>query len=414
MSIDVLYEIPSYSDDVLWTKFVSAIKALNVAPNSGKISISALSNSWNIPPDADPSSSDISPLIAARLHLISSISCTFSGLAVSIARQPKQPFAELKLTFNQQNQQPNPIRFAPVLPQFLELLGAQDPSTRVAPLLATNSQQVFAALEGKLDQLANKAADLTSRFAEDYRKQTVANDSLLKKRLDEVNQSLDDGRAAIREKEEALAEREKKLDDRAAKHLRRELRNTLKERIKESVKDFSVTSETRNARWFVNTLLGIFVTALLAFGIRTAEDLSTVVTGDFHPSQLAVAVLHWLGFALLLSGTMFFWVRWQMQWAAKRAHEEMTLRRMELDVDRSNWIIEMALEWHAEGAGPLPTDLLSQLSTGLFTTDIKVETIPTPSEQLSALLTSGVRDLKLRVGDGEITLGPKELSRFQQ
>src|SRR5262249_52895038 len=56
------------------------------------------------------------------------------------------------------------------------------------------------------------------------------------------------------------------------------------------------------------------------------------------------------------------------QWFQKHADEEFRLKRLDLDIDRANWLVELALEWKNITKSEIPPELIDKLSRSLFAT----------------------------------------------
>lgn len=52
------------------------------------------------------------------------------------------------------------------------------------------------------------------------------------------------------------------------------------------------------------------------------------------------------------------------RWA--HADEEFRLKRLELDIDRASWLVEMLLEWSEEKDGAVRREIVEALARGLF------------------------------------------------
>lgn len=201
--------------------------------------------------------------------------------------------------------------------------------------------------------------------------------------------------SVLAEKLAQIAEREKQLDDRHARHARRESVQRIKQVISSRAKSFSLTEDTRRKRLPIH---GIFVALLV---------LSAVVVGVglFRPpDDTETGALLWLHVLRVPAGIMgfafaaVFYIRWNDHWFRQHADEEFQLRRLELDVDRASWVTELALEYRDE-KGDVPAELLDRLSAGLFSPYV-TQAVKHPSQDLLSAILGASTSLKLALPGG--------------
>ena len=85
---------------------------------------------------------------------------------------------------------------------------------------------------------------------------------------------------------------------------------------------------------------------------------------------------------MMLTVMVVFYIKWIDRWAQIHANEEFRLKRLDLDIDRSSWIVEVALEWQEEKGGAIPQELLDKLTHNLFAYSQNEETIRHPYEDI--------------------------------
>ncbi|MBA2434065.1 MAG: hypothetical protein H0V54_03085 [Chthoniobacterales bacterium] len=116
-----------------------------------------------------------------------------------------------------------------------------------------------------------------------------------------------------------------------------------------------------------------------------------------------------------LIATIVFYIRWNDRWFRSHADEEFRLKRLDLDVDRASWVVEMALEWKDEEGKQIPSGLLDRLTTNLFKIDDPGEQVRHPTEDLASALLGASSALKLQIpGVGEASLNRKGIREFQK
>lgn len=209
-------------------------------------------------------------------------------------------------------------------------------------------------------------------------------------------------------REGKLKEREQKLDDLSNTDARRKLHQELKKALKERSAKFSLTSETERKRRpihmaFIALLATIFMMGLYYFTqeATSGETLSVV------------SVLRLAGSAAAFLVAMLFYIRWQERWAQAHADEEFRLKRLDLDIDRASWFVEMMLEWKEEKGAEIPGALVDTLARGLFEQSSDREPTRHPSEDLAAALFSAASGIRVNVpGLGEVNLDRKSLHKF--
>ena len=131
-----------------------------------------------------------------------------------------------------------------------------------------------------------------------------------------------------------------------------------------------------------------------------------------HPARLTRRIL---GVSLVVA--VIFYIHWNDRWAQVHADEEFRLKRLDLDIDRASWIVEMAMEWQAENKNELPKDLLDKLSSNLFSDREAVGITEHPYEEIIKLLLNVSAEAKIPIpGGGEVRIdkqGMKSLAKSQ-
>ena len=224
-------------------------------------------------------------------------------------------------------------------------------------------------------------------------------------REDETQRRLAERAAELAAREDALAQAKRELDDRSSTHARRKLREDLLAAIRKSTSNFHLSESTAKKRWpaqaaFVLAGGALLTAAALSFW-RSETDPTWIPLARF-----GVSALSFLGLAV-------FYIRWQDGWAQAHAQEEFTQRRLELDVDRASWVVEVGLEWKDEKGTPMPPELLDRLTSNLFQVSADQASVRHPSQDIAAALFQSAASARIGIpGLGEVTLDRPGMKRF--
>ena len=203
----------------------------------------------------------------------------------------------------------------------------------------------------RLESLTQKLVKETHDYRLRLDQEVVEHKRSLAASFDETKQELQathERRSAdLLAQEQNLESRRQELDDRSARHARREQSQALQEKIAERSVQFGLTADTRKKRWPIH---GIFVLLLAMSGGIVARSL-------LFPQAPEQDVLFWLEAARLPLGvlgfglTAVFYIRWNDRWFRQHADQELRLQQLALDVDRAGYATEMLLEWQESQRG---------------------------------------------------------------
>jgi hypothetical protein len=162
---------------------------------------------------------------------------------------------------------------------------------------------------------------------------------------------------------EELEKRRKALDERDNSQTRRDLQKELKKVLQERNASFSLTRGTEGKMLPIKITCALFIVALA--GVSAWALYKT--TQPLPPGEPYWFGMVRLGLALAaLAWFVVFYVRWQNRWTEAYASEEFRLKRLDLDVDRASWLVEVLMEWRAAGGAEVPQELIARLANGLF------------------------------------------------
>ena len=209
-------------------------------------------------------------------------------------------------------------------------------------------------------------------------------------------------------KERALKKREEELNDRSSTHERRKIRQDFKQQLKDRSSQFSLTRDTQRKRWPVHMLFGML---MIGAGIGVGGFGLPIVSGT---SSDWMATMRFALSVAAFAAAVAWYIRWQDRWSQVHADEEFRLRRLDLDIDRASWLVEMMLEWKEDKGTEIPRELIGGLSRGLFQEDSKTGPVRHPSEELLATLFAASAGIRVNVpGVGEVMLDRKSLRDFK-
>lgn len=264
----------------------------------------------------------------------------------------------------------------------------------------------------RLEEMATRAAENTEahrrKLDELFEERRQKLDAEYQDRIEQLRIESDKKSQALDEKSKALEQREADLEKADNTHARRKLRQDLKSTLKERHTKFTLTRETENKRRPVLlaflALMAVTLAASWYFGWLAAQPAPQGMLPWFPSLRLALSVA---GFA----GATIYFIRWQDRWSQIHAEEEFRLKRLDLDVDRASWLVEVLLEWRGEKGTEIPQELISRLASGLFDPGRTTPSATHPVEDAIASLLASPASLKLRLPGGEVNLDKKAIDR---
>ncbi|MFO0945611.1 MAG: hypothetical protein U1D30_06660 [Planctomycetota bacterium] len=229
---------------------------------------------------------------------------------------------------------------------------------------------------------------------EQFRQKDIELEAKYRDKEAELETKEQNRQAAIKEQWDAIEEQKKELDDRAAKHARRQHYKEIKEKFKSWSESFGVTKGTQGLRRGVSWVTGILAAAFAALAGYFLFQTTSVADN----AQFIVVSVKQVTFTALFVSTVYFLIRFNRQWFEQHADEEFRLKRMELDIDRASWFVEMAFEWREEKGEPIPLELIDRLTRGLFANESRRDSVEPADSLVHALL--GAAHLKLKLPGG--------------
>lgn len=312
----------------------------------------------------------------------------------------------------------NPSLVAPLLASAHKSLKAYERTESTDKLLGDELAEFYRRREQGLLRL-EELTDKIIRQNEEYRQkldeetshlrtQTTTELDAEKKRL---HKEYEDKNAALQEREKNLEERVKDLDDRDSRHARRQIRKDLKDELAQRGKEFTLTDKTRQKR---KPLHALFILLIIVACTFLSINAYYVIIDTSRLADWYVTIRLSLSVAAVAAAIIYY-IRWNDQWFRQHADEEFKLKRLELDVDRASWVVEMAHEWKDEKGTELPESLIERLANNLFEADSKSETVKHPNEDLASALIEASSGLTLNIpGLGEAIIKRRGIKKFKK
>ena len=199
------------------------------------------------------------------------------------------------------------------------------------------------------------------------------------------------------------------IDERENRQARRDIYKEIKAKLEARNQKFELTEGTQNRRrvvfWFT---LGLIFLFLCGFGYCFYTD----VVGDHEHINWA-AIGSQIGFALALIAFASFFIRWNHQWFQKHADEEFKLKHLDLDIDRANWLVELAMEWKNIMKSEIPAELIDKLARSLFVSEETKDMDIHPAETFLSALFGKAGSINVEF-PGKLTMQRSEVGKRQK
>ncbi len=278
-------------------------------------------------------------------------------------------------------------------------------------ILGEETNRHYAAREATILQLDSITQELFKKTA-DYevaaRQRIEREETKLRKTYDDLTKTQSERNDARQTKQDELdlqlAGRQKELEEKAKELDRKENKVKRRESIEALIRkldhdseafELEVTSGTRSKRRLVFGFTLVFIGCLLVLtiGLYIQEEQRGIsATSWIRPTLATIS---------FLLASVFF-LKWLNNWADRHATEEFRLKRMLLDVRRTNLLIEAALEWETETSKAIPDQLLNTLSRNLFSEAGGSADPASPAESLVSLLAHTNANFELKLPAAEL------------
>ncbi len=337
---------------------------------------------------------------------------------LSVYREPKQTYDRCVATYPGDD----PLLSARLLGSARKHLRSFDSTDKFLELIGADNAAYLAKRDENLRKLEELVQSQIERLAE-YSSQVdtralAAQEALAKKAMADraqLQEEFDAKAAELTDRERALTEEKKKLDDNTSKFTRREIYRRLQETLKERANLSPVSKDTEGKRKFLHALFNLLILIPGIVFVRSLWEAASLVSWSGNVLDWARLVrLPIAGIAL--AAAVIFYIRWNDDWVRRRANEEFRLKRLDLDLSRASWLVEMALEWKDEKATSLPPELINPLTRNLFPADEAEDGgVRHPAQDLASKLLGASTELNVNIpGVGGAKLDSKAVRRFNK
>lgn len=380
-------------------------------------------------PVGEDSPEELEKLLAADSSLIESASIPIPGFGISFHRggrgkpaPERSPFFDdISFAFNQQQCKLTEGERLSLITLAARSLGPFDPKRSVGGGLSEEQQQLLSIHSSTLERLESLNEELI-RSSEEFRRKLEGQyqeraDELEEKhqqRTQHLQDEIDKKRKELESRENEMREKLNEIDDRQNTHVRRELRKSIIDEIRSRSEDMSLTKSTSRLRWPIHA---VCIALMLLFGsgaVFYAVELGQLIREDGTSNWALMAILSkQLFLSLSFGATAVFYIRWLNSWFSEHASNEFRLRQLQLDVERASWVVETAFEWKGAEGSTIPNELLEPITKNLFSPEDNIRQDFHPADQLASALLGTASTVKLKVGDSEVNLDGKRLSKVK-
>jgi hypothetical protein len=272
-------------------------------------------------------------------------------------------------------------------------------------------ERSIADLKEQLDKAAGFMLKLAERESETRRKLQEELETAYIKKRDELDQThlkrLLEIDGQFRDKENALAERERLHEERVkdferdeAKLVRRKLLGELQKILKES-ESLRLSPETVSKRTPV--VWGVLAASFLSASLLLCSLWFLIF--DFEKYGWRPAFSFVTG-SFALFGTVIYYLKWSDRWFREHAEAEFAAKRQKADIVQASWLAELVSEWTSQnGQRELPKELLEAYTRNIFRASGPVRETEHPFEQITSLLR---RAQELEFGKDRFVVKAKE------
>jgi hypothetical protein len=245
-------------------------------------------------------------------------------------------------------------------------------------------EQALNRLERVADRMMVEIAETGKNLEQEYLEKARSLDAQQEEKSAALEREHEQRLAALDERQRQLDEHKKQLDDREAKHVRRQTYKELKDKFRAWSKEFKLSTGTSHKRAIVHAFSWLL---LIVFGTVLGALVWTSIAKPPSDTPALIASLSTkVVFTLLFVSTAAFYIKWNTQWFQRHANEEFRLKRMELDLDRASWFVELAFQWKDENQEVVPDVLVDRLTQYLFAGDIEDQPVEHPGDLLGTHL----------------------------
>ena len=417
---DVSFQIPKQSDKQVVEAIKRIFVSINKTPNRLLFNLYIQSQL-----DFDYSEIDTKPELLEVTNYDNELIQSFifhigPHRILVISRQDGQFYDNVTVNFGPLNQS----EYLFLIASAKKELGAFDPQRTLGRLLSEETKQVYEAreanlkrLEGLSERIIKEAEHYRKKRDEEFTEKSKQLETEIKAKKEQLNQEHLSRLKQLEALESDFKSKLSSFDDRDNRHVRRRIRDEFKQELERRSSVFQLTPGTRDLRlpifYFTLFLLIIFTTGTVVYFYESIKYFNSDAPLDL--SHSLILLIRQLLVTGSFGATAVFFIRWNNQWFQKHADEEFRLKRLDLDIDRASWVVEMALEWKAEKGTEIPEELLDRLTKNLFNEDRPSNDILHPADQIASSILGASTSLKLKAGEvGELSFDRGGIKRLQK
>jgi len=267
-------------------------------------------------------------------------------------------------------------------------------------------EEALCRLEGANQELFENLAKQKAQANEAIAKERLSLQESWEQKQQKLEEEHQNRLDALEEKQAQLDQREAEINDNNSKYERRSLRDQLKKSIQSRNEKFTVTKDTIRTRLPIHIMYIFLILSSFVFLVLFSLHLS------MDPTDYILLIKTVSSSAVMLT-TALLYIRWNDAWSQRYANEEFNQKRLELDIDRASWVVEMLLEWDEAKDKAIPPELIERLTNSLFD---RVEEEPSGNHHADFLSTllGGTSAIDLNVPGGSMHMkrsGVKKLRR---
>ena len=406
--IDAIYEAAREAE--------FTITQVNLTPRIGGAA-------FNGNPESLHQNSDLDEMLNLNSELIQNFTFNFNpNFGVTVNRNENNNYDQISLNFAslQDTQRAKTNIFYSLVREKIKVI---DSSKIIQTELNEQLKRHYEIRESelsKLEGISESIIDRTEKFLRKKQDEFTYDKSQLEKEYQSKNEKLNDEyeakKKSLEEERGKLDLKLKEIDDRESKHVRRKIREDLKEELKKRSQKFGLTEGTINLRkpiyYFSIILLILFGSG---FSIYSYLSVAEVLSATTNTSHLIALGIKQLALGLAFGSTAVFFIRWNNRWFEKHSNEEFRLKRHEIDLDRASSLVEMAFEWKSEKGTDIPIELVNKLGKNLFEEDQIEEQPLHPSDQLASAIFGAASAVSVKMPGGtEVNLDRKGINKLNK
>lgn len=345
--------------------------------------------------------------------IITQVQLSFTHYSITYLRTPPPPAnlgitGELKINYSSTINvgQTDLFRIITTLHKML-FIGMADLKAD-SGLVSTHSE-----ILSKLEAFGLDLQKDTKKFRDTLEKEHIAKAKILETEFASKKDTLEEQYNSLFQD---LEKTKKELDDKSNTHARREIRKDLASAVNKRMDSFKLSKDTSNLRIPIHVA---FILLILSSGIGAVvyskEFFKIMANPAFSSNSVAVVlgIAKPLCLTVLFSTVFILYIKWLNAWFDRNAEEEIMLRKFQLDIDRSSWIVETVLESVSQHDHQLPTELILKFSNNLFSfKEEQKNSLKHPADELASALFGSASKAKLNIGGNEIELDKKSIKEL--